>query len=54
MFFNQLEERNAMMKITLAFEKVGKVGLADLGSRLSRLWLGQPLEKLFSLSILQM
>ena len=51
MFFDQLDERNAMMKITLAFEKVGKVGLADLGSRL---WLGQPLEKLFSLSMLQM
>jgi hypothetical protein len=37
MFFDQLNERNTMVKSVLAFEKVGQVSLADLGSRLSRL-----------------
>jgi hypothetical protein len=41
MFFNQLDERSVMVKCVLAFEQVGQVGLADLGSRLSRLWLVQ-------------
>jgi hypothetical protein len=43
MFFDQLNERNAMVKSILAFEEVGQVSLADL----SRLWLDQALEKLF-------
>ena len=30
-----------MVKSILAFEEVGQVSLADLGSRLSRLWLVQ-------------
>ena len=30
MFFDQLNERNAMVMSILAFEKVGQVGLADL------------------------
>jgi hypothetical protein len=29
MFFDQLDERNAMMKSIIAFEEVGLVGLAD-------------------------
>ena len=41
MFFDQLDERNAMVKSILAFEEVGQVSLADLRSRLSRLWLVQ-------------
>ena len=41
MFFDQLDERDAMVKSVLAFEEVGQVGLADLGSWLSRLWLVQ-------------
>jgi hypothetical protein len=44
MFFNQLDERNAMVKSILAFEEVGQVSLADL----SRLWLDQALEKVVS------
>jgi len=30
MYFDQLGERNAMVKSMLAYEEVGKVGLADL------------------------
>jgi hypothetical protein len=36
MFFDQLDERNAMVKSILAFKKVGLVSLADLGSQLSQ------------------
>jgi hypothetical protein len=32
MFFDQLNERNAMVMSILAFEKVGQVILANLGS----------------------
>jgi hypothetical protein len=41
MFFDQLNERNAMVKFVLAFEKIGQVSLADLENRLRRLWLVQ-------------
>ena len=41
MFFDQVDERNAMVQSILAFEKVEKVGLADFGSRLSRFQLGR-------------
>jgi hypothetical protein len=37
MFFDQLDERNVMVQSILTFEKLGQVGLADLGSRLSQL-----------------
>jgi hypothetical protein len=36
-----------MVKLMLAFDEVGKVGLADLGSQLSRPWLGQSPKKPF-------
>jgi hypothetical protein len=35
MFFDQLDERNAMVQAILGFGKLGHVVLADLGSRLS-------------------
>ena len=47
MCLDQLDERNAMVKSILAFEEVGQVSLADLGSRLSRLWLVQHPENHF-------
>ena len=37
MFFDQLDEANAMVQSILTFEKVDQVGLADLGGRLSLL-----------------
>ena len=37
MFFDQLDERNAIVKSVLAFEKVSQVGLADFKSWLNRL-----------------
>jgi hypothetical protein len=39
MFFDQLDERNIIVKSVLAFDKVVQVSLADLENRLSRLWL---------------
>ena len=48
MFFDQLDERNAMVKSILTFEKVGQVGLADLA------WLDRASKKLFPSSELQM
>jgi hypothetical protein len=53
MFFDQLDERNAMVMSILAFEEVGQVVLADLGSQLSQLWLDQAPKKLFPLLGLQ-
>ena len=47
MFFDQLDERNTAVKSILTFEKFGQVGFADLGSRLSRLWLVQHPENHF-------
>ena len=41
MFFDQLDERNAMLKSILAFEEVGLVSLADLE------WLVQHLKSRF-------
>jgi len=33
MFFDQLNERNAMVKSFLAFDEVGQVGLADFSTQ---------------------
>jgi hypothetical protein len=52
MFFDQLDESNAMVKSVLAFEKVGQVVLADLENRLSRLWLVQHMKCRFPLATL--
>jgi hypothetical protein len=41
MFFDQLDERNTIVKSVIAFEKGGQVSLAHLENRLSRLWLVQ-------------
>jgi hypothetical protein len=50
LFFDQLDERNAIVQSVLAFDKVGKIGLlADLRSRLSRFWLDQSPKNLFLL-----
>jgi hypothetical protein len=47
MFFDQLDERDAMVQSILTFVKVDKTDLADLGSRLSRFHLNEPLENCF-------
>lgn len=47
MFFDQLDETNAMVQSIFAFDKIFEVSLADLGSRLSRLWLVQHLKSGF-------
>jgi hypothetical protein len=36
MFFNKLDERNTIVQCILTFEKIEKVGLANLGSDSSR------------------
>jgi hypothetical protein len=53
-FFDQLDDRNTMVKYILAFDKVGQTGLAALEAGLAGFGWVSPPEKVFSLSELQM